>query len=316
MVALAATGALANPASLLARYAGPFGAASRPDALGGVGAGSSARSLFRPGSPALGRAGGGAALAALAAPPARRDQIAPATSGPAVLAQISDAARSLFAQMREQGVDAASFELHLDLDQVGVSVDGRGNRSIDARSLSVDLRVDAQQGVIETGDGTIQFERLHVEFEMTETRVRATESSDAPVGQSLDESLRSLASLLSQATDGRDQTSFGLDDMLAALGEQVDRLHELLAEIGRALEERAGQPAPGRAVGSRPGTSPCPTAGEGLVPSRGAAETGSDRIASIQMSFQLELKSLLFTRSAPAEPPDAAEPVRESASPV
>src|ERR671932_679541 len=91
--------------------------------------------------------------------------------GLAGVAQISAAAHALFAKMREQGAAAASFDLHLDLDQLGVAVDGRGRRSVEGHSLSVDLHVDAEQGVMQTGDGAVQFERLHVQFEMTETHV-------------------------------------------------------------------------------------------------------------------------------------------------
>ena len=155
MVALAPAGVLANPASLLAGYARPAAAGAAP--------------------------GAGAPL------PARPAGLAPVGTGPAVLAQISDAARALFARMREQGASAASFDLHLDLDQLGVSVDGRGNRSIEGHSLSVDLHIDAQQGAMQTDDGAVQFERLHVQFEMTETHVVAREAADAAPGGSLED---------------------------------------------------------------------------------------------------------------------------------
>jgi hypothetical protein len=261
MVALAPAGVLASPASLLARYAGPFGAAR----------------------------------------PARRAEATPAAETPAVLAQISQAAQALFAKMREQGVAATSFDLHLDLDRVGVSVDGRGNRSVEGHSLSVDLHVEAQQGVMQTDRGEVQFERLQVEFEMTETRVVAHESADAAPGSSLEDSLASLGKLLSDATKGSDKSSFDFDDMLQALDEQVGRMRDLLARIGQALQERAGRPD---GAGDRPGCAPAPR-------STGAA----GRAESFQMSLEVSLKSLLFTRAAAAEPAAApAAPALEGAS--
>ena len=288
MVALASAGVLSSPASLLARYAGPFGAGLRPDGSGGL---------------ALGRAGAGASASPVAAPPARRDDVRPATSGPAVLAQISDAARSLFARMREQGVQAASFDLHLDLDQLGVSVDGRGNRSIEGHSLSVDLHVEAQQGVMKSDQGDVQFEKLHVELEMTETHVLARESADSAPGSSLEDGLKSLGKLLSDATRGSDQRSFGLDDLMKALGDQVGRLHDLLAQITQALQAQA-QPR------SDDGSAGAPAGAAGAqAPDRGGSQPGpAAQLQSLQMSFEVQLKALLFTRAPAGD--QAAGPAR------
>jgi hypothetical protein len=270
MVALAPAGWTASPASRLASYAGL--AAARP-------AGSA-----RPTGPV---------------------EAAPASQGPAVLAQISDAARALLARMREQGVSAASFDLHLDLDRLGVSVDGRGNRSVEGHGLSVDLRVEAQQGVLQTEDGALQFERLHVEFEMTETHVVVHESAGSTPGRGLEESLRALGRLLADATRGSDQTSFALEDLLEQLGERVDRLRDLLARIGQSLQSRAAdRPAGGCASGERPA-------------GRAAGDGAAARAQSVQLAFEVQLKTLSLTRSA-ASVPAAAPPAQalESAAPV
>ncbi|HEY3110843.1 MAG TPA: hypothetical protein VGL23_18945 [Chloroflexota bacterium] len=255
MVALAPAGVLTNPASLLARYARPSAA--------------------------------GAASGADAPMPARPAGLAPAGPGPAVLTQISDAARALFARMRERGASAASFDLHLDLDELGVSVDGRGNRSIEGHSLSVDLHVDAQQGVMRTDDGAVQFERLHVQLEMSETHVVAGQSA----GADLDDALKSLGKLLADATSGSEQANFGLDDLMKRLGEQVDRLHDLLGRIVQALQSQAAE-------------------GPGQSDRRDGAAASAQ---GVELSFELEIKALSFTRGAASEPAIASS---ESGTPA
>src|SRR5947209_2459530 len=100
MNGLAPAGSLFNPSSLLARYA------------------------RGPGASEAGAAGRGQA-ASDPTPPARRDDAQPPAAASGVLAQISDQARALFAQMKQQGVDSASFDMHLDLNELGVGVDGQ-----------------------------------------------------------------------------------------------------------------------------------------------------------------------------------------------
>jgi len=156
----------------------------------------------------------------------------PSAGSGGVLAEISDAARSLFAQMKQRGIAAESFDLHLDLRALGMSVDASGARSLEGHSLSVDLHISAHQGD--------QGKRLDISFEVQETYVKASEGQpkdDQPSGGLVD-NLKKLVDLLDKS-DGQP--------------EQTDGLAALLAQIGKALEAiaqrqngNAGQAKQGR----------------------------------------------------------------------
>jgi hypothetical protein len=92
----------------------------------------------------------------------------------------------------------------------------------------------------------VQFGRLSVQFEMTETHVVASQGGAAGADGAdgadggLEDSLASLGKLLDGATaDVPGGQQIGLDDLIARLGDQVDRLRELLGKIGGALRARA-----------------------------------------------------------------------------
>lgn len=154
-----------------------------------------------------------------------------------VMAEISDAARSLWAQMQTSGVTDASFDLHLDLRQLGMKVDASGNHSIEGRGLTVDLHVEAHQGSLKTSDGQdAAFSSLDVSYSLEEVDMKATEQSDQsgdpqPAQQkygSLIDGLKKLVDMLDKS-NGQPQDAQGLGD--------------LLSQIGRALQEMANRVA-------------------------------------------------------------------------
>jgi len=90
---------------------------------------------------------------------------------------------------------------------------------------------------------------------------------------------------------------------MQALGEQADRMRGLLAQIGQALQSRAADGAAGD-QGGRPGC--------GDKPGSGGA-SGAAQAQSQQLSFEVQLKSLLFSRAAVAEGPEAKPPAESPA---
>ena len=179
----------------------------------------------------------------------------PSAGSGGVLAEISDAARSLFAQMKQRGIAAESFDLHLDLSQLGMSVGAQGSRSLEGHSLSVDLHVDASQG----DQGQQQF---HLSFEVQETYVKATEqqqaqqadptqaqSGQAPTqgdqaaqnGGGLVASLKKLVDLLNSSNGQPDQAD-GLGGLLAQIGKAL----EAMAQRQSGQANQAAQPSQGQ----------------------------------------------------------------------
>jgi hypothetical protein len=310
MNALAPAGSLFNPASLLARYAHGMGA----DEAGKAGRGQGAT-----GSPL----------------PVKKDDAQSPALNAGALAQISDQARALFAQMKQQGVDSASFDVHLDLNEAGVSVDGKGGSAY-AHSLSVDLHVDAKQGVMHTDHGDVSFGELNVQFDMTETWVRASQQapqaddqwqaqadggagSNDDAGSSIQYSLQSLAKLLGGAADKAGKDNLDLNDVVSMLGKQVDRLTQLLAQIGQALksgqQDRAEQAKADAQDAANAPTDPVasPTAQPPAQPD----DAASLQSFEMQLTYQVQIRSLSFLRgAAPDQGPASAQPAVEGAAAV
>jgi len=184
--------------------------------------------------------------------------------------------------MREEGVAVQSFDLHLDLEKLGVSVDAEGNRSTEGRKLTVDLHVEASRGEFQTENGTFSFERFGVSFEMTETTFQSTESR--PRGDAVD-ALKEPGSLLDEATAGEEQESFDLDDMVRLLDDQLDRLHNVLGRIGQGMQDMAD---------------------------RKAGKTSE--LEMTQMQLEVSIQTLSFVRPPP--PPVKAEQAAEEPIPV
>jgi hypothetical protein len=149
---------------------------------------------------------------------------------PGVMAEISDAARALFAQMREDGVAAHSFDLHLDLQQLGIKIGANGSRSVEGHSLTVDLHVEAVQGTFQTESGEVSFQKLDVSFTMEETYVRATESAEKQDRQAgLIDGLKKLVSLLDR-TKGNPGPEDGLGDLLMQIGRALETMARRVAK--------------------------------------------------------------------------------------
>lgn len=185
-----------------------------------------------------------------------------ATAG--VLAQISDAARSLFAQMRKDGVAAQSFDLHLDLRQLGISVGAAGGRSVEGHSLTIDLHVEAQQGSFKTDSGETSFGKLDLSFSLEETYIRATDGGDRtpahdtagaptrhgapatkpPANGGLIDGLKKLISLLDR-TNGQPGPDDGLGDLLTQIGRALEAMAKRASGPGAHPSDppAAGQPS-------------------------------------------------------------------------
>src|SRR5581483_6067343 len=174
--------------------------------------------------------------------PARGDG-ATATADPSagsggVLAEISDAARSLFQQMKQKGIAAESFDLHLDLRALGMSVNASGSRSLEGHSLSVDLHISAHQGD--------QGKQLDISFELQETYFRASagqRKDDQPSGGLVD-NLKKLVDLLDKS-DGQPEQTDGLGALLAQIGKALEAIAQRRnGSAGQAIKEsndQAGQ---------------------------------------------------------------------------
>jgi hypothetical protein len=174
-------------------------------------------------------------------PPSRPDaQQLAQTEGAGVLAQISDAARSMFQQMREQGISSFSFDLELDIEQIRLSVDASGNRSVEGRSLSIDLHVEGSQGTFAIEDGEFSFGQLEISFELVETQFSARETAEPMADQpsrGLSDNLRGVGQLLDRLGQNLGQDRVGLEDLIGLAQGQLDELNGLLDQIGRQLDE-------------------------------------------------------------------------------
>jgi hypothetical protein len=200
----------------------------------------------------------------------------------AAVAHISDLGRSFLQKFQESGATSGSLDLHLDLEALGLKVDGSGARSAEAHSLSVDMHVEATRGVIQTEHGEVHFERIELSFSIQETHVEMRESKPGG-GKELLDGLKGLASLLDDATKESPAAGFDLDQLRALLADQAEQLDQLLEQIGRGFERLAKR-------------------------QRGDEESAVEAYAE-QTVVQLE--SLRFVRSAPAETaPSLAEAVQ------
>jgi hypothetical protein len=156
----------------------------------------------------------------------------------AAIAHISDLGRSFLQKFQESGASSGSFDLHLDLEALGLKVDGSGSRSAEAHSLSVDMHVEATRGVIQTDQGEIHFERIEMSFSVTETHVTMRESKPGG-GKELLDGLKGLAAMLDEATKEESASEFNLDQLRELLAEQSEQLERLLEQIGRGFERMA-----------------------------------------------------------------------------
>jgi hypothetical protein len=209
--------------------------------------------------------------APLALPPPQDDKAKkPDAPNAGVMAQISDAARSLWAQMQQSGVTDASFDLHLDLKQLGMSVDAKGNRSFEGHSLTVDLHVEAHRGSLKTSDGQdASFQSLDMSYTLEQTDITATEqgndaqgaapaAGDKPAGpppsahnQGLIDGLKKLIDLLDKSNGQSDQIQ-GLGDLLAQIGHALEDMAKRFSDkLGQA--DKPGQLAPPPAPGAGDG---------------------------------------------------------------
>jgi hypothetical protein len=198
----------------------------------------------------------------------------------AAIAQISDMGRSFLERFQESGASAGSFDLHLDLEALGLKIDGAGARSAEAHKLSVDMHVEATRGVIQTEHGEVHFERIEMSFTIQETHVRMQESKPG-AGKELLDGLKGLASLLDKATEGQEGQDFGLDRLRNLLAEHTGELEKLLDQIGRGFERM---------------------------------NSGEMEFQSEETQVQLEM--LRFVKAALPTPPALPEPTAEVAEPA
>jgi hypothetical protein len=169
------------------------------------------------------------------APPPRNCGSAPDVAR-GVLADISETARSIFAQMERDGVAAQSFDLHLDLRQLGITVGANGSRSVEGHSLTVDLHVEAIQGSFKTDDGEIAFQKLDVSFTMEETYFQASGSAGQPQPKGgLVDGLKKLVSLLDR-TNGKPGPEDSLEDILLQIGRALEAMAKRISETTAAPE--------------------------------------------------------------------------------
>src|SRR5687768_7279182 len=61
----------------------------------------------------------------------------------AAVAHISDLGRAFLPQFQESGASSGWRDLHLDVEALGLKVDGAGARAAEAHRLSVDMHVEA-----------------------------------------------------------------------------------------------------------------------------------------------------------------------------
>jgi hypothetical protein len=280
-------------------------------------------------------------LAPRAAPPAQAE-----TVPHNVMAQISDLARSFFERANASGVEEATFDMHLELEQAGVSIDGRGARSMSGHSLSIDLHVDFQRGQFEVNGENVDVSRLDLAFSIEETWVTAgraarNDADDAwptpatpDVGQVLDDALSftldALAAGSSTQNHGQSRPTNPATTFLDALRTLVGTLDALTNDDtspGSALDlaDLAGQQSDAIAglgallsrlggsleeMAARRGDSPNPG------PRGGAERTGQTVDAYLEKT-EIRLTSLEFTRSTPpaaeASEPSALTSIAESA---
>ena len=205
----------------------------------------------------------------------------------AVVADISELAKAFLQKFEESGASSGSFDLHLDLSSLGVSVSSQGTRSIDGRSLSIDLHVDASQGTFKTENGNVDFQSLNISFKIEETSVSVTDSasggqlqaggsttqsptrnvnippSDAPPfstppARSVMDNLKTLVSLLSEVAQGQsdDSGNLGMNILSKLSGADEARLNDLLKTLGQSLEALASQKNDGKTAAQGTGGVP------------------------------------------------------------
>jgi hypothetical protein len=189
--------------------------------------------------------------APLATPPkAAPKETEGADASAGVMAQISDAAKAMFAQMKRDGVSDESFDLHLDLRQLGLKVSANGARSVEGHSLSVDLHVEAHQGTAKTDNGDVSFQSLDVSFSLQETWVKASQAPQQDGQAQSGQPDQTQPGQAGQAQAAKPQQSAG--GIVDGLKKLIDLLHQtdgqpgqddglgaILAQIGRALEAMA-----------------------------------------------------------------------------
>ncbi len=205
----------------------------------------------------------------------------------AVVADISELAKAFLQKFEKSGASSGSFDLHLDLSSLGVSINSQGSRSADSRSLSIDLHVDSSQGTTKTDSGNVDFQSLNISYKIEETSVHLNDSSagrqaasgdpasepptmnvqipraaappfSTPPVRSVMENLKSLVSLLSDAAQSLSNTSgdLGTDILSKLSGADQARLNDLLSRFGHSLEALACQKNDEKS--SAPGASATP----------------------------------------------------------
>jgi hypothetical protein len=220
----------------------------------------------------------------------------------AAVVELSDLAQRFLDQVRSSGATSGTFDLHLDLEQLGLRIDGRGQRSAEGHSLSIDLHVETHRGVVETENGAVAFEQLELSFSIEEMHVRiaeapgggrsgdATAAGDPPApGRALTDALKELASLLDRATEGAERRDLELDDLRERLAEHGAELLRLLERLGHAFEalrRRSEDAAPAEAVG---------------------APKASGEVVAFAESTEVRLEALRFVRADPRQVAENAD---------
>lgn len=151
------------------------------------------------------------------------------------MAQISEMARSIWQQMSQSGVTDQSFDLRLDLRQLGMSIDANGRRSMEGRSLSVNLHVEAHQGTLKTDQGEASFKSLDVSFELQQTETQVSEGQKPKPGGLVD-GLKKLIDLLEKAGGQPDQAQ-GLGDLLRQIGEALQEMAKRVKDGSAAIPQ-------------------------------------------------------------------------------
>ena len=247
----------------------------------------------------------------------------------AMVADISQLAKSFLQKFEQSGASSGSFELHLNLSSLGVAVSSQGNRSADGRSLSIDLRVEANKGTLKTENGNVDFQSLNISFKIEQTSVSVKDSAgggqalstdqpsqspshnvplptadappfSTPPVRSMMDNLKSLVSLLGQVAQGQSNNpgQFGLDNVSKLSAENQARLNDLLTKLGHSLEALATQKNDGKSAAQGTGGIP----GGRNVQFELTRETTEVSIQSLQFT----LPATRTETNAPVAPPAPA----------